>query len=755
MALGSSSPLPISTQEHPDAKAVAASSFAALLEKLDYLSSKDIEFVRAAYKLADEAHLGQLRKNGLAYITHPIAVAALCAEWKLDAQAIAAALMHDVLEDSRVTKLELVTQFGSTVADLVDGLTKLDKLQFDTREKNQAESFRKMLLAMARDIRVVLIKLSDRTHNMRTMSDMPREKWKRISQETLDIYAPIAHRLGLYSSYRELQDLSFQYLHPWRHQTLEKAIIKARRRRKDLIDRVTDEIHQALKAHHIQASIVGREKNLYSIYNKMDHKHLSFSQITDIYAFRVIVDSSIECYTALGLMHQLYQPVPGRFKDYIAIPKVNGYQSLHTTLVGPAGINIEIQMRTPAMDTVAESGIAAHWLYKKQGGQLDSQEAFKTQWLQSLLEIQQETLDAGEFWDHIRVDLFPDSVYVFTPKSTILSLPRGATVVDFAYAIHTDVGEQAVSCNINGVSCSLRQELNNGDVVEVITDKNSRPNPAWLSFVKTGRARSKIRNYLKQISETQSQNLGERMLLQALRAEGISQLPSFEGPYEELWKSLLHFTGNTSATEMLIDIGLGKRIASIIAKRMAMILSDQGIRPDMLLITQERFSCFSDDPIAQGAVSLDGSEGSSVIYSSCCLPIPGDAIVGYMGKGEGLAVHRSDCAQVQGLLQKDRERFLQVEWSDEPIRSFESHLFVTALNEKGTLAKIAAHIANEESDITGVQMKNDLDHVELHFNITVRDRLHLADILRRLKRMPSVLRIQRYRRRLSSQEKSS
>ena len=731
--------------KHPEAETAAAASFAALLEKLRYLSRTDINLVRKAYKFADEAHLGQMRKNGLPYITHPISVAALCAEWKLDAQAIAAALMHDVLEDCGVTKLEIVTQFGATVADLVDGLTKLDKLEFDTREQNQAESFRKMLLAMARDVRVVLIKLSDRTHNMRTMGDMPRDKWKRISSETLEIYAPIAHRLGLNQTYRELQDLSFRHLHPWRYQTLEKAIFKARRRRKDLIERVTQELDSSLKEHGLNANILGREKTLFSIYNKMDGKHLSFSEITDMYGFRVILQDITQCYTALGVLHQLYKPVPGRFKDYIAIPKVNGYQSLHTTLVGPAGINIEVQMRTESMDVVAESGVAAHWLYKADEPGSDNSQRLGAQWLQSLLDIQQETRDAGEFWDHIRVDLFPDSVYVFTPKSKILSLPRGATVVDFAYAIHTDVGQRAVSCSINGQPAALRQELNNGDVVKVVTDEHSTPNPAWLSFVKTGRARSKIRSYLKQMAHTESRSLGERMLAQALRAEGIAQMPAINDNNADLWDAILHFTGNTSTEELYTDIGVGKRIAGMVAKRMAVLLGERGTQPDMLLITQERFAQPQGEHVSQGTLSLDGSEGSSVIYAQCCMPIPGDGIVGYMGRGEGLTIHTDDCANVKRLLERDRERFLEVEWSDEPTRAFETRLLVTAQNGKGVLARIAAAIAQTETDITGVEMGNDRDHIDLHFTVAVRDRDHLAQILRNLKRTPAVIRAQRHR----------
>ena len=447
------------------AQSAAAASFAGLVARMDYLSAPEVELVRQAYRFADAAHLGQMRKNGDPYITHPIAVAAMCTEWKLDAQALMAALMHDVLEDCGVTKQEMIERFGAPVAELVDGLTKLDKLQFNTREENQAESFRKMLLAMARDVRVILIKLADRTHNMRTMGDMPKSKWGRISSETLEIYAPIAHRLGLNHAYRELQDLAFRYLHPWRYEVLTKALDKSRGRRKDLISRVRHEVEAAFEKHGVHVRIMGREKTLYSVYHKMDLKHLSFSQVTDIYGFRIILPELTECYTALGVLHQLYKPLPGKFRDYIAIPKVNGYQSLHTTLIGPFGTNIEFQLRTHPMDVVAESGVAAHWLYKASEPGSATSQSLGTQWLQSLLDIQQETKDAAEFWDHVKIDLFPDAVYVFTPKSKIMAMPRGATVMDFAYAIHSDVGHRAIAAKINGEQMPLRSELNNGDVV--------------------------------------------------------------------------------------------------------------------------------------------------------------------------------------------------------------------------------------------------------------------------------------------------
>ncbi|MBA4213651.1 MAG: guanosine-3',5'-bis(diphosphate) 3'-pyrophosphohydrolase [Polaromonas sp.] len=733
-------------QAHPAASAAAA-SFAGLLAKLDYLGAGDIESIRQAYRFADEAHLGQLRKNGDPYITHPIAVAAQCAEWKLDAQALMSALMHDAIEDCGVTKEELVERFGAPVADLVDGLTKLEKLEFDTREQNQAESFRKMLLAMAKDVRVILIKLADRTHNMRTMGDMPRSKWQRISSETLEIYAPIAHRLGLNFTYRELQDLAFRFLHPWRYEVLSKALNKSRNRRRDLISRVQKEVETVFARQGMNVRIMGREKTLYSVYRKMDNKHLSFSQVTDVYGFRIVVPELTDCYTGLGVLHQLYKPLPGKFRDYVAIPKVNGYQSLHTTLIGPFGTNIEFQLRTHAMDVVAESGVAAHWLYKASEPGSDMSQRLGTQWLQSLLDIQQETHDAGEFWDHIKIDLFPDAVYVFTPKSKIMALPRGATVMDFAYAIHSDVGNHTVSARINGEQRPLRTELANGDVVEIITADSAEPNPAWLSFVKTGRARSKIRHHLKTVAQEKSHELGERMLSQALRSEGLANLPAEDGEYQSTWEKLLRFTGNKTRDELLSDIGMGKRIASMVGKKLAVLLSEMGLKPDALLISTERYASGRDESASQGVVTLDGSEGLSVQYAPCCKPIPGDRIVGYLGRGEGLVVHAEECPTGKRLLLRDSERFLEVEWADEPVRSFETTVVVTVTNGKGVLARVASSIASAEADITHVDMGDEPAQTatDIRFSVSVRDRQHLADVLRSLKRTTSVIKAQRFK----------
>ena len=732
-------------RQTPAAANAAAASFAALTARLDYLSAAEIDQVRSAYRFADSAHLGQMRKDGEPYITHPISVCAQCAEWKLDVQALMAALLHDVMEDCGVAKHELIERFGAPVAELVDGLTKLDKLQFNTREENQSESFRKMLLAMARDVRVILIKLADRTHNMRTMAEMSRDRQLRISAETLEIYAPIAHRLGLNQTYRELQDLAFRFLRPWRYQVLSKAVTRARSRRRDLLQKVLQEVEAAFGAAGMKIRIAGREKTLYSIYRKMDLKHLSFAQVTDIYGFRVIVPTVTDCYTALGILHQLYKPVPGKFKDHIAIAKINGYQSLHTTLVGPASINIEFQMRTEAMHMVAESGVAAHWLYKANNPDGTASDRLGSKWLQSLLDIQDETRDAAEFWDHIKIDLFPDAVYVFTPKGQIMAMPRGATIVDFAYAIHSNVGDRTVSASIGGEQVPLRTELKNGDVVEVVTDPASTPNPSWLGFVRTGRARSKIRHYLKTMAQTESVTLGEKLLNQALRAEGIEKIPLQTQEYQPLWDKLFRFTGNRSVTDLLTDIGLGKRIASIVAKRLVILLTEAGVKPDAVLMTRERYG--TNDTNGLGAVTLDGTENASVKFAPCCLPVPGDAILGYLGRGEGLVVHCEDCAVAKRLQHKDKERFIHVEWADEPVRPFEARIVVTVTNGKGVLARVATAMATAGADIVHIDMGDDSAQqaTDLRFTVTVQDLAHLDLVIRTLKRTNSVLRAYRAR----------
>lgn len=724
----------------------AAASFAALTSKLDYLDAADIKRVREAYRFADEAHLGQFRASGEPYITHPIAVAGLCAEWKLDAQAIMAALMHDAMEDCGIAKSELIERFGAPTADLVDGLTKLDKLRFSTREESQAESFRKMLLAMARDVRVILIKLADRLHNMRTMEAMQPAKRVRIAGETLEIYAPIAHRLGLNQTYRELQELSFRHLKPWRHAALSKAVQRARGYRRDVVERIQRDVEKAFAQSKLAVQVYGREKTLFSIYRKMREKHLTFAQVNDIFGFRIVVPTLPECYLALGVLHQLYKPMPGRFKDYIAIPKANGYQSLHTTLVSPLGTAVEFQIRTEQMHAVAEKGIAAHWMYKSKGAAgVHAQDAQRlgAMWLQSLLDIQDETRDATEFLEHVKIDLFPDAVYVFTPKSKILALPRGATPVDFAYAIHSDVGDHCVAAKVNGEPVALRTELRSGDVVEIVSAPGARPNPAWLNFVRTGRARSKIRHYLKTMEQEESQDLGEKMLAQALRAEGL-QLPDDGDTGAPLWQQLTRWSGNRSRAELLTDIGLGRKIATIVAKRLARMMAESGQRPDALTLTMGRYATDDAAPV-QGSVMIDGSEGASIQLAPCCRPIPGDAIVGYLGRGEGLTVHTSDCSVGKRLFERDSERWMTVEWAEQPTRAFETAVTLLLKAGKGVLAEVASAVASAEADITHIDMGDQpgAQTTELNLLLSVRDRLHLAEVMRTLKRSPAVLRITR------------
>jgi GTP diphosphokinase / guanosine-3',5'-bis(diphosphate) 3'-diphosphatase len=729
-------------------------SFAALEGRLGYLTKPDVKLIREAYKFADSAHLGQFRASGEPYITHPLAVAGLVADWRLDAQAVMAALMHDAMEDCGITKVELIEKFGAPTAELVDGLTKLDKLQFSTREEGQAESFRKMLLAMARDVRVILVKLADRLHNMRTMSAMPANKRGRIARETLDIYAPIAHRLGLNMIYRELQELSFEHLYPWRHAALAKAVQRARGYRRDIVDRVRTEVEKGFTAHKMKVQVTGREKTVYSIYRKMREKHDGFAQVNDIFGFRIVVPQLMDCYLALGILHQLYKPVPGRFKDYIAIPKVNGYQSLHTTLVSPLGTAVEFQIRTEPMHAVAETGIAAHWLYKNdaKGGKSAGSAAGEAQrlgsmWLKSLLDIQDETRDAAEFLEHVKIDLVPEAVYVFTPMSKILALPRGATAVDFAYAIHSDVGDHCVAAKINSEPVALRTELKSGDVVEIVTAPGARPNPGWLNFVRTGRARSKIRHFLKTMEHEESRSLGEKLLAQALRAEGLL-MPSIElddSAAQTLWQLLTRWSGSRSRAELMVDIGLGRKIASIVAKRLSLLMAERGSRPDAVTLTLNRFGVAEDVAVPLPGIVIDGTEGASVQLASCCRPIPGDDIRGYLGRGEGLLVHTAECSIGKRLADRDPERWIAVEWAEQPTRNFETSVKLLVKNGKGALAKIASAVSAAEADIIHIEMDNELrdDASELRLRLAVRDRQHLADVLRTMKRSPPVLRAAR------------
>ena len=711
-----------------------------------YDPDADEAMINRAYVFSVQKHGSQKRASGDPYFSHPIEVAGILTDFNLDDQTIVTALLHDTIEDTLVTYEEIESAFGKDVARMVDGVTKLSKIEAMSENERAAENLRKFLLAMSDDIRVLLVKLADRLHNMRTMGAMAPHKARRIARETFDIYAPIAHRLGLNQAFRELQDLSFKYFHPWRYDALSKAVGKARGNRRDLVSRIEGEIRAAFIRAGMRVEVYGREKTVYSIYKKMRDKSLTFAQVSDIYGFRVIADEQLQCYTALGVLHQLYKPQSARFKDYIANPKDNGYQSLHTTLMGPLTTPLEFQVRTEAMHRIAEQGVAAHWIYKTKGKQasaLIAQQA-NARWLQSLIDIQDETRDANEFLEHVKIDLFPDAIYVFTPKSKILALPKGATAVDFAYAIHSDVGDHCVGAQVNGEAVPLRAELHSGDIVEIITAPGATPNPAWLSFVRTGRARSKIRHYLKDLEHEESRDLGEKMLAQALRAEGLA-LPSLDedAPTAALWQELAAWAGSASAEQLLTDIGAGRKIATIIATKLARMLADQGQRPDAVALTLGRYV---EAPASLGRVTIDGSEGASVQLAHCCRPIPGDAVRGYLGRGEGLVVHTTECAVGRRLFQRDREHWIQVDWAEELTRSFEAGIALLLQNSKGVLAQVASAVAQAEADIIHIAMGDEaaqLEHTEMTLLIGVRDRQHLADVLRVLRRTAPVLRVWR------------
>jgi len=714
--------------------APGVASVTQLISKLsEYLTPAELKKVKEAYRFSDEMHLGQVRKSGEPYISHPIAVAEICAEWKLDAQAIMAALLHDVIEDQDVKKDELIERFGAQVANLVDGLSKLEKIEFQSQLEAQAENFRKMLLAMASDVRVILIKLADRLHNMRTLGVMVPAKKRRIAGETMEVYVPIAHRLGLNNIYRELQDLSFSHLYPLRYQTLSKAIKAARGNRREVVKKILEAVKNQLASSGLQFEVDGREKTLYGIYKKMRNKHLSFSQVLDVYGFRVVVDSVPNCYVALGTLHALYKPMPGKFKDYIAIGKINGYQSLHTTLIGPYGTPVEFQIRTQEMHRTAESGVAAHWLYKTGDSNITDLQHRTHAWLQSLLDIQQQTGDSAEFLEHVKVDLFPDSVYVFTPKSKIIALPRGATALDFAYSIHTGIGDHTVGVKINNEDQPLRTELHNGDIVEIITDPESRPSPTWLTFVRTGKARSAIRHHLRAIDVNESVELGQELLAHALAVRNIK--PDLS---DAVIERLLAETSAKSMEEMYADIGIGKRMPALVARHIFGLMEGD---PDLL-------PSHKPLPASEIApVTIYGSEGVAVQLAACCLPIPGDQITGQLRRDQALVVHTCDCLPAKRIRAKEPDRWIAVQWGDDLNRRFDCRIRLLINNEKGILARVAAEIGESDANITYVGMDEDDEHsmTQLRFTIQIKDRVHLAQLIRNLRRVDGVNRVERER----------
>jgi GTP pyrophosphokinase len=702
-----------------------------------YLTPVELKKVKEAYRFSDEMHLGQMRKSGEPYISHPIAVAEICAEWKLDSQAIMAALLHDVMEDQGVKKEELIERFGAPVANLVDGLSKLEKIEFQSQIDMQAENFRKMLLAMARDVRVILIKLADRLHNMRTLGFMIPEKKRRIARETMEVYVPIAHRLGLNNIYRELQDLSFSHLFPVRYKTLSKAVKAARGNRRDMVTKIMESVNGALGSAGIQAEVYGREKTLFGIYRKMRTKHLSFSQVLDVYGFRIVVDSFANCYVALGTLHALYKPMPGKFKDYIAIPKLNGYQSLHTTLVGPYGTPVEFQVRTQDMHRVAESGVAAHWLYKNDDGSMTDVQQRTHAWLQSLLDIQKQTGDSAEFLEHVKVDLFPDSVYVFTPKSKIIALPRGATALDFAYTIHTDIGDQTIAAKINHEQAALRTELRNGDIVEIITSPSSRPSPNWLSFVRTGKARSAIRHHLRTINLQESIELGRRLMSQSMSMLNLdATIP------EPVAERLINESSVKSLDELYADIGVGKRIAALVARHVLNLIEGDDPQHAHAHHDIEDLKGGRVDPVV-----IYGSEGVAVQLAQCCMPIPGDAIAGQLKRDQGVLVHALDCEVARRQRNKEPDRWIDVVWGADLNRRFDCRIMLLLKNERGVLARVAAEIGESDANIIFVGMEDDKDQLltQLRFTVQVEDRVHLARLMRNVRRIPGVQRLLRER----------
>jgi GTP pyrophosphokinase len=695
-----------------------------------YLAPTDVELVERAFEFSESAHRGQYRKSGEPYITHPLAVASILSQWRIDAQGLAAALLHDVMEDTSVTKTEIESTFGRPVAEMVDGVSKLDQIEFNSQEEAQAESFRKMLLAMARDVRVILIKLADRLHNMRTLDAMKPAQRSRIARETVDIYAPIANRLGLNALYLELQDLSFKHLNPMRYRVLANAIKAARGNRREVMNRLLETIREGFHKGGIHASVTGREKTVYSVYKKMREKRYTFSQVFDIYGVRVLVNDPTACYAALGVLHSLYKPIPGKFKDYVAIPKANGYQSLHTTLFGPFGTPLEAQIRTHDMHRVAEAGVAAHWLYKtREGVDLAEAQREMQRWLQSLLEIQSESRDSKEFLENIKGDLFPDEIYVFTPKGKIMALPRGATAVDFAYGVHTDIGHHCVAARINYELLPLRTELKNGDHVEILTSPTARPNPSWLSFVATGKARSRIRHYLKGLQQKESAALGERLLGQALATLKVDP----EAITWERWEALAKEYGAKSQLEILADIGLGRRLSFVVAQALTRL----GDRPD---------EAGTQAPAKPGALSLRGVEGVAIQYAKCCRPIPGDAIVGQFRRGQGLVVHTRECVTLKKQ-RVDAAELVDVEWATDVLGVYDAGVRVLVSDRRGLLADLATAIADAEANIDAISMEkpDGAGVIAMFFGVQVRDRRHLAAVMRNLRRVADVRRVQRAR----------
>lgn len=697
-----------------------------------YLDNNRINQVRRAYYYAEQAHEGQMRKSGDRYITHPLAVAGILANLKLDHQSLMAAMLHDVIEDTGIPKDALSEQFGEDVAELVDGVSKLTQIEFRTRAEAQAENFQKMTLAMARDIRVILVKLADRLHNMRTLGPMPYEKRLRIATETLDIYAPIANRLGMHAICTELEDLGFSSLYPMRSKYIAKAVDKLRGSHREIIEEIRGRLQEKLEARELPGRIQGREKHLNSIYNKMKFKHKSFHEIMDVYAFRIITETEDDCYRILGAVHSLYKPLPGRFKDYIAMPKANGYQSLHTTLFG-MHVNIEIQIRTEEMEHIANNGIAAHWMYKNEdSGVTTVNQSRVDRWVKGLMEIQERADDSMEFIEHVKVDLFPDEIYVFTPKGRIMALPSGATPVDFAYAIHTDIGNASVACRINRNLASLSQPLQSGQTVEVITAPGARPNPAWLSFVVTGKARSSIRHALKTRERAESLELGRTLLKRSLKGFGARLADITDAQKQQV----VNHNQVNSFDDLVSDIGLGNRMAYLVARQLVSGL-------DCMDHVPANVQSIGEDK--SGAVTIRGTEGLLVKFASCCKPIPGDPVVGVMDSGNGMVIHSDTCSKLpEG--DEDRARLTHLKWAKDIADEFSVELRVEFERQRGVIAEIANAVAMADGNIEriGVEEQNAKFGV-VSLVVHVHGRRHLARVMRRVRNIRAVTHIGRVR----------
>lgn len=685
----------------------------------EYLPPEHVELVQAAYILARDAHEGQTRSSGDPYITHPVAVSGILADMRLDHETLMAALLHDVIEDTEYSKEDLSLAFGETVAELVEGVSKLDKLKFGSKLEAQAENFRKMLMAMVQDIRVILIKLADRTHNMRTLGSLRPDKRRRIALETLEIYSPLAHRLGIHDIKNELENLGFQAMYPMRHRALKSAVSQARGNRKEVIEKTRLELENKLTEYNIKGRVVGREKHLYSIYRKMKSKELSFTEVMDIYGFRVIVDTLDNCYRVLGAIHGLYKPIENRFKDYIAIPRTNGYQSLHTSLKGPHGIPVEVQIRTEEMEHMADKGVAAHWLYKETAERGTTAQLRANQWMQSLVELQQRASTSVEFIESVKSDLFPDEIYVFSPKGKIIELPTGATAVDFAYAVHSDVGNTCVGARVEHRNYPLNKPLENGQSVEIITSPRAKPNANWLNFVVSARARSNIRHYLKRQHTHDATNMGNRLLRHALGTIKLDEIAQ-----EEIDR-VVQETKYQSFEELLSNIGMGNEISAMIARR---------------LVGEN-----TEIPEKKSKVAIKGTEGLMVHFSRCCHPIPNDEIVAILSPGRGVVIHQTGCTNIRKLSREEPNRVLTMLWDDEPHGEFKVALRVELLNRQGTLAALTATIASCDSSIINLQTEDREDnHYVIDIELTTQNRLHLANIMRKIRALPELQNISRH-----------